>query len=73
MRSVADALRAEDRERVLAMTPAARVARALSLGRRDRQIFAAANGVTTEDARRVFEAKRRIGRQPSRCFEELGG
>jgi hypothetical protein len=39
MRSVADALRREDREALAALTPAARVALALSLGARDLEAF----------------------------------
>ena len=73
MRSVVDALKAEDRERVLAMTPAERVALALARGKRDREIFAAAHGVTTEDARRIFERQRQTGRRPSRCTHEVIG
>ena len=44
------------------MTPAERVARALALGRRDREIFRAGHGLTAE-----------AGRRRSRCLEELIG
>jgi hypothetical protein len=73
MLSVADELKAEDRERLLAMTPAERVARALALGRRDREIFRAGQGLTPEDARRILEHQRQVGRRRSRCLEELIG
>ena len=73
MRSVADALKAEDRARVQAMTPSERVAFALALGQRDRDIVRAAQGLTEEEARRLFERQRQIGRLRSRCLEELIG
>jgi len=73
MRSVADELKAEDRERLLAMTPAERVARALALGRRDREIFRAGQGLTPEEARRLLDRQRQVGRHRSRCLEELIG
>jgi hypothetical protein len=72
MRSLADDLKAEDRERLLAMTPAERVARALALGRRDREIFRAAQGLTPEDARRILEHQRQVGRRRSRIEELIG-
>jgi hypothetical protein len=73
MRSLADDLKAEDRERLLAMTPAERVARALALGKRDREIFGAAHGLNPEDARRVLDRQRHVGRRLSCCLEELIG
>ena len=73
MRSVADVLRVKNRARLMAMTPAERVALALALGKRDREIFRAACGITTEEARRILERQRQTGRRRSRCIEELLG
>jgi hypothetical protein len=73
MRSVADELKAEDRQRVLAMSPAERVTRALVLGRRAQAIVAAAQGLTPEAARRSVERQRQAGRRRCRCIEELIG
>ena len=75
MRSVADELRVEDRERVLAMTPAERVALALALGDRDLEIFRAAQqpGLSREEAARILDRQRHAGRGRSRCLEELIG
>ena len=73
MRSVADDLRAEDRARVMRMTPAERVALALALGERDLELFRAAHGLTREDAMRLLDRQRQVGRLHSRCIEELIG
>ena len=74
MRSAADVLRAEDHERLLAMSPAARVALALELGARDLEIFRAAHPeLGAEEAGRALDRQRQDGRRPSRCIEELIG
>lgn len=75
MRSVADLLRAEDREALLALTPAERVALALALGARDLEAFRAAQRPQPNpvDAARVLERRRQAGRRPCRCIEELIG
>ena len=75
MRSVADRLRAEDRAAFLALTPAERVALALALGARDLEIYRAAHHppLTREEAARLLDRQRQIGRRPSRCLQELIG
>lgn len=75
MRSVADALRAEDRRAVLALAPGARVRLALALGARDLESFRLAQTppLTPEEATRVLERRRQAGRRPCRCLEELIG
>jgi len=75
MRSVADLFRAEDREELLALTPAERVALALALGARDLEAFRAAQSPPLEpaEAARELERRRQAGRRRSRCIEELIG
>ena len=75
MRSVVDQLRVEDREVVAALSPAARVALALALGRRDLEWFRAAHDPPFKrgEAARLLERQRQVGRQPSRCVEEIIG
>jgi len=75
MRSVADLLRAEDREELQALTPAERVALALALGARDLEAFRAAQSPPLDpaEAARVLERRRQAGRRRSRCIEELIG
>lgn len=75
MRSVAERLRDNDRRELRALTPAARVALALQLGRRDLDSFRLAHRppLPEPDARRVLERRRQAGRRPSRCLEELIG
>ena len=70
---MADDLKARDRDRLQGMTPEERVARALALGRRDREIFGAVQGLTSEDARRALERQRQLGRRRCRCIRELIG
>jgi hypothetical protein len=75
MRSVADVLRAEDRQAVAALAPAARVALALRLGARDLEAFRLAHDPPLERAAadRVLRRRRQRGRRPSRCLQELIG
>ena len=75
VRSVVDRLRAEDRAAVMALTPAERVALALELGARDLEIFRTAHQppLTREEAARLLDRQRQIGRRPSRCMQELIG
>ena len=75
MQSVADQLKAEDREALAALTPAARVALALALGARDLEVFRLAHEPRLEprEAAQVLERRRLQGRRPSRCLEELIG
>lgn len=71
MKSVADRLRAEDRQRLLRLSPAERVALALALGERDLEAFRRARGVSRGDARRLLERQRQEGRRRSRCLLAL--
>lgn len=75
MRSVADRLRAEDREAVLALAPDERVRLALALGERDLESFRLSHDppLTRDEAVRRLERQRQRGRRPSRCIEELIG
>lgn len=60
--SIADSLRAEQAEHVRRLEPSARVELAFALGRRDLELYAAANAVSKEEARRKLRAQRRVGR-----------
>ena len=75
MRSVADLLRAEDREAVLALTADERVRLALALGERDLETFRLAHDppLARDEAIRRLERQRQSGRRPCRCIEELIG
>lgn len=75
MRSVADRLKAEDREALAALTPAERVALALALGARDLEAFRLTHQPPLElaAAARELERRRQQSRRPSRCLEELIG
>ena len=75
MRSVADLLKAVDREDLAALTPAERVSLALALGARDLEAFRLAQQPPLEPAAaaRELERRRQQGRRPSRCIEELIG
>jgi hypothetical protein len=75
MRSVADRLREEDRRRAAALSPAARVARALALGRRDLAAFrgTAPERMDPAEAARRLERRRQAGRRPSRCHADVIG
>ena len=75
MRSVADLLRAEDREAVLALTADERVRLALALGERDLEMFRLAHDppLARDEAIRRLERQRQSGRRPCRCIEELIG
>ena len=73
MRSVADLLRAEDREAVLALSPDQRVRLALALGERDLEAFRLTHDppLSREEAGRRLERQRQAGRRPCRCIDEL--
>lgn len=68
--SIADRLRGEQAERLKQLDPSARVELALSLGRRDVSIYAAANAVSTEEARLRLRSQRKTGRVRSTCAGE---
>ena len=65
MRSVADALRAQTAQRVLALPMTERFELALSLGDDDLDRFATASGPGLDEARRRLRAARTRGRAPS--------
>jgi hypothetical protein len=69
VRSVADDLRRELRERGLRLTPAERVALALRLGDEDANRLATARGMSIEEARLLIRRSRQAGRTPSRAAE----
>ena len=71
MRSVADHLRMEEREALLALAPRERVALALELGERDLEIFRRARSLPRREAARFLEQQRQAGRRHSRCLEAL--
>lgn len=75
MRSVADALKREDREALAALGPAERVALALRLGARDLAAFRLTQSppLAPDDADRLLRRRRQQGRRPSRCLQELIG
>jgi hypothetical protein len=75
MRSVAAALRVEDREALLALTEDERVRLALALGERDLEAFRLTHDppLAREEAIRRLERRRQAGRRPSRCIDELVG
>jgi len=70
MHSVADDLRQEQRERIARMTPAERFALSERLGEEGLAEFMSANGLDRADALKAIRRSRRIGRKPSRCFDE---
>lgn len=75
MRSVADRLRADERQALAALTPAERVTLALALGARDLESFRRSHEPPLEaaEAARILERRRQAGRRPCRCIEELIG
>ena len=75
MRSVADGLRREEQEALLALCPAERVALALALGERDLELFRHASRppLGREDAGRILERQRQAGRRRSACVEAMIG
>ncbi len=70
MRSVADDLRREQREKILAMTPAERIAMVQSAAEDGIALFAAGQRLTREEAIRQIRASRQRGRRFSRCMQE---
>lgn len=72
MGSVADKVRASDRQRALRLSPAARVAEALALGERDLQAYQIARGLDRATALRDLRRKRHLGRPRSVAGIERG-
>lgn len=73
MRSVADDLRDELREQEAQLPFEERLRLILRLGERGLEVYAQANGVDLETARREFERRRQAGRRPSKCMSEIIG
>ena len=73
MKSVLDRLRDEDRQALLALTPAERVALALALGERDLEVFTRARGLSRIDAARILDRQKQHGRRASACQAALSG
>jgi hypothetical protein len=75
MRSVADALRAEDRARMRAMTASDRLASALALGRLGLETFRQARALPLEaaEATRRLERRQQVARRSSACLRALIG
>ena len=75
MRSVADDLREEQDRKLAELTASERVARALELGRRDRERFRRARTppLTVTEAKRLLELEHQAGRAPSHCMLEIIG
>jgi hypothetical protein len=70
MRSVADDLRREEREKILAMTPAERIALVESMVEDGIALYAAGQHLTREEAVRRIRASRQRGRRFSRCMQQ---
>jgi len=70
MRSVADDLRREQRERYASMPPAELMALSERLGEEGLAELMSANGLDRASALRAIRRSRRLGRKPSRCFDE---
>ena len=68
---MSDDFRQEEREYLLALSPAERVALALRLGERDLQAFRRARGLGREEAIRELERQRQRGQRPSGCIESI--
>ncbi|MFN8094854.1 MAG: hypothetical protein U0599_22010 [Vicinamibacteria bacterium] len=73
MSRVSDELRRDQAARSARMTPAERFAEALRLGQVAIAAFAAAHGVTRDEARRRLERTGQAGRRPSVVMRELAG
>jgi hypothetical protein len=71
MGSVADGFRASLRERLTSMTADERVALTARLAESDVDIFCAARQVSREEAHRLMQRRRSVGRRPS-CANEVG-
>jgi hypothetical protein len=71
MSNVAKYLSDDSRERLRRMTPAARLTEALALGDEAIAAYAAAHGLTRDEARRHLERAGQAGRLPSRVMREI--
>lgn len=73
MKSVVEALREEDRERLRRMSPAERLAEALALGDAAIGDYAAAHRIDRAEAQRRLERAAQVGRRHSRVMVEILG
>jgi hypothetical protein len=73
MRSVADDLRRELEDEFNALPIEERWALILRIGERDIDLYAQANGLDRETARRDLERQRQVGRTYSKCMSDLIG
>ena len=63
-------LKQEQRERFARMTPAERVALTVRLGEEGLAEYMSANGLDRAEAIKAIKRSHRIGRRPSRCFDD---
>jgi hypothetical protein len=73
MKSVADDLRAELREKMRHLSVQERLDLALRLGEESLELFRQANGLDRKTAIRLLQRRRQAGRRPSKCMSELIG
>ena len=73
MKSVADDLRAELREKINRLSVEERLELALRLGEEGLELFRQANGLDRRTAIRLLQRRRQAGRRPSKCMSELIG
>jgi len=70
-RSIADELRAAEREHTASLSPSERIELALDLGRRSLDLYCARSGLDRDAARRELERRAQARRRRCRCIEEL--
>ena len=68
MTSVAHLLRQSALEQVLQLSPAERIALALRLGDADLNLLCRYRGLDLDEAQRLLERQRQVGRRFSRCM-----
>lgn len=73
MKSVADDLRAELREKTRQLSTQERLDLALRLGEESLELFRQANGLDRKTAVQLLQRRRQAGRTPSKCMSELIG
>jgi len=73
MTSVADELRAQGRQEMLAMTAEERLSLAFSLGEADLETFRKAHGLSRGEALRELQRRRQRGRRTSQAMLEIIG
>lgn len=73
MKSVADDLRAELREKMRGLSVQERLDLAFRLGEESVELFRQANGLDRKTAIQLLQRRRQAGRTPSKCISELIG